>query len=138
MAIKALVFDAYGTLYDAHSVYTKTEELCPGKGDLISEIWRLKQLEYTWLQTSLLEYRDFGFLTRGVARIWLRAAGGKSSEPITGLLFDKYLDLAPYPGRQGCPPRVDESRRLQTGYPVKRWHRHAISAGEEFRTRRLP
>ena len=76
MAIKALVFDAYGTLYDAHSVYTKTEELCPSKGDLISEIWRLKQLEYTWLQTSLLEYRDIGFLTRGVARIWLRAAGG--------------------------------------------------------------
>ena len=37
MAIKALVFDAYGTLYDVHSVYAKTEELCPGKGDLISQ-----------------------------------------------------------------------------------------------------
>jgi 2-haloacid dehalogenase len=53
MAIKALVFDAYGTLYDVHSVFAKTEELCPGKGDLITQIWRLKQLEYTWLQTSL-------------------------------------------------------------------------------------
>ena len=51
MAIKALVFDAYGTLYDVHSVQAKTEELCPGKGDLITQIWRLKQLEYTWLQT---------------------------------------------------------------------------------------
>jgi 2-haloacid dehalogenase len=47
MTIKALVFDAYGTLYDVHSVYAKTEELCPGKGDLITQIWRLKQLEYT-------------------------------------------------------------------------------------------
>jgi len=37
MAIKALVFDADGTLYDVHSVYAKTEELCPGKGDLISQ-----------------------------------------------------------------------------------------------------
>ena len=53
MTIKALVFDAYGTLYDVHSVYARTEELCPGKGDLITQIWRLKQLEYTWLQTSL-------------------------------------------------------------------------------------
>ena len=57
MSIKAIVFDAYGTLYDVHSVYNKTEELCPGKGDLISQIWRLKQLEYTWLQTSLQDYR---------------------------------------------------------------------------------
>jgi 2-haloacid dehalogenase len=64
MTIKALVFDAYGTLYDVHSVYAKTEELCLGKGDLITQIWRLKQLEYTWPQTSLLGYRDFGFLTR--------------------------------------------------------------------------
>ena len=46
MAIKGLIFDAYGTLYDVHSVYARTEELCPGKGDLITQIWRLKQLEY--------------------------------------------------------------------------------------------
>ena len=63
MALKALVFDAYGTLYDVHSVYAKIEELCPGRGDLITQIWRLKQLEYTWLQTSLQDYRDFTFLT---------------------------------------------------------------------------
>ena len=61
MAIKAVIFDAYGTLYDVHSLYAKTEELCPGKGDLITQIWRLKQLEYTWLQTSLQDYRDFTF-----------------------------------------------------------------------------
>src|ERR1700739_1430779 len=97
MAIKALVFDAYGTLYDVHSVYTKTEELCPGKGDLISQIWRLKQLEYTWLQTSLQEYRDFTFLTHASLEFALRAAGIEPSENITKPLFDKYLDLDPYP-----------------------------------------
>ena len=69
MTIKAVVFDAYGTLYDVHSVYTKTEELCPGKGDLVSQIWRLKQLEYTWLQTLLQDYRDFTFLTLCVPNI---------------------------------------------------------------------
>ncbi len=97
MAVRALVFDAYGTLYDVHSVYAKTEELCPGKGDLITQIWRLKQLEYTWLQTSLQEYRDFTFLTHASLEFALRAAGIEPSENITKPLFDKYLDLDPYP-----------------------------------------
>src|SRR5271170_5907946 len=97
MAIKALVFDAYGTLYNVHSVYAKTEELCPGKGDLITQIWRLKQLEYTWLQTSLQEYRDFAFLTQASLEFALRAVGIEPSESIVKALFDKYLDLDPYP-----------------------------------------
>ena len=97
MTIKALVFDAYGTIYDVHSVYAKTEELCPGKGDLITQIWRLKQLEYTWLQTSLQEYRDFTFLTHASLEFALCAVGIEPSEKITKPLFDKYLDLDPYP-----------------------------------------
>ena len=97
MTIKALVFDAYGTLYDVHSVYAKTEELCPGKGDLITQIWRLKQLEYTWLQTSLQEYRDFTFLTHASLEFALRVVGIEPSENITRPLVDKYLDLDPYP-----------------------------------------
>jgi 2-haloacid dehalogenase len=106
MAIKALVFDAYGTLYDVHSVYTKTEELCPGKGDLITQIWRLKQLEYTWLQTSLMEYRDFSFLTRASLEFTLRAVGIEPSERITKPLFDKYLDLDPYPEAEDALHRL--------------------------------
>ena len=96
MTIKALVFDAYGTLYDVHSVYTKIEELCPGRGDLISQLWPLKQLEYTWLQTALLEYRDFDFITRASLEFALLAAGVEPSGRITKPLLDKYLDLDPY------------------------------------------
>ena len=97
MAIKGLIFDAYGTLYDVHSVHAKTEELCPGKGDLITQIWRLKQLEYTWLQTALQGYRDFGFLTEASLVFALRAAGVEPSERIIKPLLDKYLDLDPFP-----------------------------------------
>src|SRR3984957_1462230 len=97
MAIKAVVFDAYGTLYDVHSVFTKTEELCPGKGDLITQIWRLKQLEYTWLQTSLQDYRDFSFLTRASLEFALRAVGIEPSDKVTWPLFEKYLNLGLYP-----------------------------------------
>ena len=97
MAIKGLIFDAYGTLYDVHSVYARTEELCPGKGDLITQIWRLKQLEYTWLQTSLQEYRDFEVITRASLIFALQAAGVEPSKSITEPLLDKYLDLDPFP-----------------------------------------
>jgi len=97
MPIKGLVFDAYGTLYDVHSVQAKTEELCPGKGDLITQIWRLKQLEYTWLQTALQGYRDFNFITEASLAFALRAAGVEPTEAITRPLIDKYLDLDPFP-----------------------------------------
>ncbi len=97
MAIRALVFDAYGTLYDVQSVFDKTEELCPGKGDIITQIWRLKQLEYTWLQTALGEYRDFEFQTKAALDFALRAAGIAPSEGLSKPLFEKYLNLDPYP-----------------------------------------
>ena len=74
---------------------------CPGKGDLTTQIRRLKQLEYTWLQTSLQEYRDFTFLTHASLEFALRVVGIEPSENITKPLFDKYLDLDPYPEAEG-------------------------------------
>ena len=133
MTIKALVFDAYGTLYDVHSVYAKTEELCPGKGDLITQIWRLKQLEYTWLQTALQDYRDFTFLTHASLEFALRAAGIEPAETITKQLFDKYLDLDPYPEAKIALGHIKESRPLQACHPVERQHRHALGARQKFR-----
>jgi len=97
MTIKALVFDAYGTLYDVQSVYAETERLCPGKGDLITQIWRLKQLEYTWLQTLLQHHRDFAFVTHASLEFALCAAGIEPTAGIMDTLFDKYLRLDPYP-----------------------------------------
>jgi len=46
MTIRALFFDAYGALYDVQSVLATAEALCPGKGDAITQVWWLKQLEY--------------------------------------------------------------------------------------------
>src|SRR5689334_12176203 len=97
MPIKGLIFDAYGTLYDVHSVQAKTEQLCPSRGDLITQIWRLKQLEYSWLQTALQGYRDFDFITQAALVFALRAAGVEASEAVTKPLLDKYLDLDPFP-----------------------------------------
>jgi len=95
--IRALVFDAYGTLYDTQSVLARAEQLCPGKGELITQLWRLKQLEYTWLRALLQEYADFSEVTRAALDFALKAAGVEPSEAIRAPLMDNYLHLDPYP-----------------------------------------
>jgi 2-haloacid dehalogenase len=57
VTIKAVVFDAYGTLYDIQSVADITEKKFPGYGELITQIWRVKQLEYTWLRSLMRRYK---------------------------------------------------------------------------------
>ena len=52
MKIKAVVFDAYGTLFDVYSIQTLAEQLFPGQGAAISVLWRDKQIEYTRLITQ--------------------------------------------------------------------------------------
>jgi 2-haloacid dehalogenase len=95
--IRALVFDAYGTLYDTQSVLAKAEQLCPGKGELIAQLWRLKQLEYTWLRALLQEYADFWEVTRAALDFALKAAGVEPSDAIRAPLMDNYQHLDPYP-----------------------------------------
>jgi 2-haloacid dehalogenase len=97
MTIRALVFDAYGTLYDTQSVSAKAEELCPGNGEVIAQLWRLKQLEYTWLRALLQDYADFWEVTRAALDFALKAARVEPSDSIRAPLMDKYLHLDPYP-----------------------------------------
>jgi len=97
MTIQALVFDAYGTLYDVQSVLAEAEVLCPGKGDVITQLWRLKQLEYTWLRTLLQEYQDFWLVTRAALDFALRAGGVEPDAAVCEPLMEKYLHLDPYP-----------------------------------------
>ena len=75
--IDALVFDAYGTLFDVQSVAVTVERVFPGRGAELSQLWRAKQLEYTWLQ-SLMQSptqrrEDFAALTARLATVcWTR------------------------------------------------------------------
>src|SRR5262249_29177967 len=105
MPIKGLIFDAYGTLYDVHSVQSKTEQLRPGKSDLITQIWRLKQLEYTWLQNALQGYRDFGFITEASLVFALRAAGVEPSQDIINSLSINILISILFPAVAGVDSR---------------------------------
>ncbi|MDQ2916655.1 MAG: haloacid dehalogenase type II [Pseudomonadota bacterium] len=98
---RAFVFDAYGTLFDVHSVVTLAEALAPRQGAVLSQIWRTKQLEYTWLQSLMISPAfprdDFSTLT---ARA-LDYAVAQLMVPLTATdrqrLLDAYLALSPFP-----------------------------------------
>jgi 2-haloacid dehalogenase len=95
--IKAVVFDAYGTLYDVQSVADVTEEAFPGYGGLITQIWRIKQLEYTWLRSLMRRYQDFATLTRDSLAYTLRVLGLHYDDATFTRIMEKYLHLDLYP-----------------------------------------
>ena len=97
MSIEAVVFDAYGTLYDVQSVAAVTEDTFPGYGDLITQVWRLKQLEYSWLRSLMRRYVDFAFVTRDSLAYTLRVLGLKYDGAAFERIIEKYLDLDLYP-----------------------------------------
>src|SRR5713226_8326388 len=61
--VKALAFDAYGTLFDVFSVTALCEQLFPGKGNQLAQIWRAKQLQYSLMRSLMGRHRDFWGLT---------------------------------------------------------------------------
>jgi 2-haloacid dehalogenase len=97
VTIKAVVFDAYGTLYDIQSVAAVTEQTFPGYGDIITQIWRIKQLEYTWLRSLMRRYEDFSLVTRESLAYTLRALGLTYDAAAFDRMMDKYLHLDLYP-----------------------------------------
>jgi 2-haloacid dehalogenase len=97
VSIKAVVFDAYGTLYDVQSVAEITEESFPGYGEMITQIWRIKQLEYSWLRSLMQRYRDFSVITRESLAYTLRVLGLQYDTAIFERIMDKYLHLDLYP-----------------------------------------
>ena len=97
MSIKAVVFDAYGTLYDIQSVAAVTEAAFPGYGEIVTQVWRIKQLEYTWLRSLMRRYEDFSIITQDSLTYTLRCLGLKNDPAVFARIMDKYLHLDLYP-----------------------------------------
>ena len=96
MTIKAVVFDAYGTLYDVQSVADVTEEAFPGYGEIITQIWRIKQLEYSWLRSLMRRYQDFAVVTRDSLAYTLRCLGLQYDDDTFAAIIEKYRHLDLY------------------------------------------
>jgi 2-haloacid dehalogenase len=95
--VQALLFDVYGTLFDVHSVVQLCEQLFPGKGVALSQLWRAKQLEYTWQRTLMQRYEPFHVVTRGALRVACRALGLEATPAALDQLTGEYLQLKAYP-----------------------------------------
>lgn len=94
--IGATVFDAYGTLFDVNSAAQRRRARLGDKADKLAEIWRLKQLQYTWLRSLMGTHADFWRVT-GDALDFALAAVGIDDRALRDDLMDLYLSLEAYP-----------------------------------------
>ncbi|HTP60515.1 MAG TPA: haloacid dehalogenase type II [Burkholderiales bacterium] len=98
----ALVFDAYGTLFDVHSVRARCDAFWPGKGAQLSQIWRAKQLEYTWQRSLMGRYAPFSAVTLEALEYSCALLGLVAGPMQKSALMDEYRNLAPYPEVPGA------------------------------------
>jgi 2-haloacid dehalogenase len=118
MAIRGYVFDAYGTLFDVHSVVEAGRALTTDPLAL-SALWRQKQLEYTWLRSLMGRYEDFWAITDAALRYSARRLGLTASDADVARLMDAYLHLACFPDVPQALARVAGRPRaiLSNGTP---------------------
>ncbi len=99
-AFPLYVFDAYGTLFDVHSAVARFRLDVGPQADRMSDLWRTKQLEYTWTRTLMGAYRDFRELTAAALDFAAARCGGLTAGTREKLLaayetLDAYPDVTP-------------------------------------------
>ena len=109
--IKACVFDAYGTLWDVHSAVGRHRERLGDKADAVSETWRAKQLQYTWLRSLMGKYIPFWQVTQDALDFAMQAHG-VDDPGLRQDLVDAYLSL-------DCYPEVPEMLKTLQGAGLK-------------------
>lgn len=117
--IRALVFDAYGTLFDVFSIGTACEQLFPGRGTELTRTWRTKQLEYSWLRSLMGRYADFESITRDALRYSCKSMGLALDAAAANTLLRQYRHLAPHAEVRDALPRLGSYKRaiLSNGSP---------------------
>jgi 2-haloacid dehalogenase len=95
MPIRAFIFDAYGTLFDVHAAIARHRAAVGADADRISEIWRTKQLEYTWTLSAMGRYEDFERLTERALDFALARFG--ADPKLKEVLLKTYQELDAYP-----------------------------------------
>lgn len=90
------VFDAYGTLFDVHSAVARLRDDIGPQAERLSDLWRTKQLEYSWVRTLMGAYRDFEALTADALDFAAERCGGIAPH-VRAALLDAYRVLDAYP-----------------------------------------
>lgn len=94
--IQACVFDAYGTLFDVNAAASHCSAELGDKWQPLAELWRGRQLQYTWLRSLMADYVDFWQIT-GDALDFAMANLGIEDAALRQRLMDLYLQLDAYP-----------------------------------------
>jgi 2-haloacid dehalogenase len=95
-SIKAIGFDAF-VIFDPRPIFTLAEDLFPGKGAALSNLWRTRQFEYTWLRTLTGHYADFWQVTQDALVFAAAAYGLELTADKRDRLMQAYLSLEAYP-----------------------------------------
>ena len=114
---QAVLFDAYGTLFDVYSVGLLAEQLFPGQGQALSVLWRDKQIEYTRLVTTSNDgahYRPFWELTRSGLRYACKKLGLELTADAEQRLMNQYRHLSAFPENREVLQAL-KARRVVTG-----------------------
>lgn len=90
--IRVCVFDAYGTLFDVHSAAAQHSTALGELESSVSEMWRAKQLQYTWLRSLMDDYADFWTVTHDALDYALHSHG-VNDETLRDNLMNAYLEL---------------------------------------------
>ena len=92
--IKAIIFDAYGTLFDVNSAAERCKDKIGGKWESFADYWRTTQLEYTWLRSLMKRHKDFWQVTEDSLDKSMKAYEINSS--MKNELLDLYKVLSPF------------------------------------------
>lgn len=112
--LRAVLFDAYGTLFDVYSVAHLAEQMFPGQGQALAQIWRDKQIEYTRLVTMSGRYRPFWELTRAGLRFAALRLGLALDAAGEERLLNQYHHLSAFPENQAVLEALQQ-RGVPTG-----------------------
>ncbi len=97
MSIQAIIFEAYGTLFDVYSIGAVAEHLFPGRGKSLAELWRDKQIEYTRLRTLSNTYKPFWEITQDALIFSCRKLGLDLTLDAQSQIMGEYARLQAFP-----------------------------------------
>lgn len=106
-AVKAVLFDAYGTLFDVHAPVARVAAELGEDASAISDLWRAKQLQYTWLRSLMRAHADFEQVT-AEALDYALAQFGVRDRAMRDRLLGLYLTLDAYPDAVSALRRLKE------------------------------
>ncbi len=122
MKPQAIVFDAYGTLFDVHSVVVHAASGIPADLNALSILWRQKQLEYTWLRSLMERYEDFWNVTEAALRAAVAQLKIEAREDQLDGLMQAFLSPSAFPD---VKPALDGSQGGPAGHPLERFAQDA-------------